>query len=80
MIRTGGVRVPDVIGKYRWAVHDRTARLLADRVELGDWADALVWADLVGEDARLRAFRAAVGNRPASVADWSWTDEQGRLW
>jgi len=79
MLRAGQVRVDDLIGPYRWPIHDRAARAVADRIELGGWTDALAWADLTG-DAGLVAFRAVYGNRSRrSVADWGWADRQGRL-
>lgn len=79
MLSTGQVGVDDVVGPYRWQVHDRAARAVADRIELGGWADALAWADLAG-GTELVAFRAVHGNRPRSCADWGWADGQGSLW
>ena len=64
MLDLDGVRVPDVIGAYRWPVHDSAARAVADYVHLGGWCDGLAWAELVGDEARIDLHRALYGNRP----------------
>lgn len=49
MLRWSGIGVPDDVrsaGVVR--EYERIQRALADRIELGGWADALAWADVVG--------------------------------
>ncbi len=62
-LRFEGLLVPDVIGTYRWPVHDAAARAVADTVHLGGWCDRLAFAELSTEPARIALHRTLYGNR-----------------